>query len=230
MYKSKNVTALILAAGMGKRMGAGKNKVFLNIGKKSILFLTAEKFFNNEYVDSLIVAAAKNEIDEVGKIISGAANDKPFRVIEGGADRQGSSFSAVQAAPDGILLIHDGARPFVSNEIINNVIECTGQFGAAAPGVLVTDTVKKAPGGIIERTVSREELYLIQTPQGFLKKDILSAHEAAARDKAAVTDDCMLLERMGRPVKIVSGSGDNIKLTVKSDLDAADEIARRMKL
>ena len=94
----------------------------------------------------------------------------------------------------------------------------------------MTDTVKKAPGGIIERTVSREELYLIQTPQGFLKKDILSAHEAAARDKASVTDDCMLLERMGRPVKIVSGSGDNIKLTVKSDLDAADEIARRMKL
>ncbi len=230
MYKSYTVTALILAAGMGKRMGAGKNKVFLNIGKKSILFLTAEKFFENEYVDSVIVAAAKDEISEVEKVISAAASGKPFRVTEGGADRQESSCRAVDAAPGGILLIHDGARPFVSGEIINSVIEGTAAYGAAAPGILVTDTVKKAPGGIIEKTVDREELYLIQTPQGFFKEDILSAHEAAKRDGVSVTDDCMLLERMKKTVKIVPGSPDNIKVTVRADLDAADDIIRRQGL
>lgn len=230
MYKSCTVTALILAAGMGKRMGAGKNKVLLNIGDTSILFLTAEKFFKNKYVDSVIAAASKSELAEVGSIIAGASGGKPFRVIEGGADRQESSYLAVKAADDGILLIHDGARPFVSGEIINSVIEETYACGAAAPGIPVTDTVKKAPGGIIEKTVDRGELYFIQTPQGFFKKDIYDAHEKARRDKFSATDDSMLLENMHKNVKIVPGSGDNIKVTVKSDLDTAGAIIRRQGL
>lgn len=230
MYKDLYVSALILAAGMGKRMGAGKNKVLLSIGNKNILFMTAERFFNNEYVDSVIVAAAKDEIQDVKKIVSAAANGKPFSIIEGGADRQESSERAVCASKDGIVLIHDGARPFVSDEIINSVIKNAEEFGAAAPGIAVTDTVKKAPGGIIEKTVNRDELYLIQTPQGFLKKDIAEAHEAAKKSGALVTDDCMLFERIGRPVKVVPGSDSNIKLTVKSDLDTAAAIIRRMGL
>lgn len=229
MYNGNYVTAVILAAGMGKRMGAGKNKLMLEIEGKNILFHTVSRFFENEFVDEVLVAAAEAEILEVEKIIFEASGGARFKVIKGGADRQESSRIAVCAAKDGIVLIHDGARPFVSDEIIKDVIENTEKYGAAAPGVKINDTVKKAPGGIIEKTVSREELYFIQTPQGFFKDGILKAHRKAAEDEIIVTDDCMLYEHIGLSVKITEGSKDNIKITVKEDMPLAEDILRRMK-
>ncbi len=229
MYKSAYVTAVLLAAGIGKRMCAGKNKVMLELGGKSVLAHTAERFFESPYIDEVVAAASTTELGEVEKILESVCGKKKFRVIEGGADRQESSYRAVSACADGIVLIHDGVRPFVNDEIINSVIENAEIYGAAAPGIRVTDTIKRVKDGMIEGTVSREELFRIQTPQGFIKSEILRAHLAAKEEGVSVTDDCMLMECMGVPVKITQGSADNIKLTVKEDMAFAEDILRRMR-
>lgn len=229
MYKSAYVTVALLAAGMGKRMCAGKNKVMLELCGKSVLEHTAERFFGNSYIDEVVAAASTTELEEVEKILASACGGKKFRVIEGGACRQESSYRAVSACADGIVLIHDGARPFVSGEIINSVIENAEIYGAAAPGIKVTDTIKRVKDGMIEGTVSRDELFRIQTPQGFIKSEILKAHLAAKKEGVSVTDDCMLMERIGIPIKITQGSVDNIKLTVKEDMAFAEDILRRMR-
>lgn len=230
MYQSHYVTALILAAGMGRRMNAGKNKLLLEISGKSVLSHTVSLFEENPFVDEIIIAAAKDELEEVRKISLPEAKYKPLKVIQGGRDRQESSYFAVKASPDGILLIHDGARAFTDEKIINDVIENTEKYGAAAPGIKVTDTVKKAVGGMIEKTVDREGLFLIQTPQGFIKDKILRAHEKAREENVRVTDDTMLLELTGDPVKITEGLKDNIKITVKEDILLAQSIIRKREI
>lgn len=227
MYQSNYVTALILAAGMGRRMEAGKNKLLLEISGKSVLSYTVELFAENPFVDEIIIAAAKNELEIVKEISLSAAKNSPVKIIEGGNDRQESSYLAVKAAPSGILLIHDGARAFTDEKIINDVIENTEKYGAAAPGITVTDTVKKAVDGMIEKTIDRESLFLIQTPQGFMKDKILKAHEKAREESISVTDDTMLLELTGEPVKITEGMKDNIKITVKEDILLAQNIIKK---
>lgn len=227
MYESHYVTALILAAGMGSRMKAGKNKILLDISGKSVLSYTVALFGENPLVDEIIIAASKNELETVRKISLAEAKNKPLKIIEGGRDRQESSYLAVREAEDGILLIHDGARAFTDEKIINDVIRNTEKYGAAAPGIKVTDTVKKALDGMIEKTVDREALFLIQTPQGFMRDKILKGHEKAREENISVTDDTMLLELTGEPVKITEGSVDNIKLTVKEDIYIAQNIIRK---
>lgn len=232
MYKNFKVTALILAAGMGQRMGAGKNKLLIEIMGKSVLAYTLESFDKNSYVDEIIIAAAKNETEEIKGIAASADLVKPCRVIAGGKNRQKSSENAVFAADDGIVLIHDGARALITDEIINSVIAGAEEFGAAAPGIGVTDTVKRVQNGIITETLNRDELCLIQTPQGFKTELIKAAHLKAIEDGFAATDDCALMERMGRSVKLTEGSADNIKLTFAKDMVRAEEIikARDRKL
>lgn len=226
MYKNFKITALILAAGMGKRMGAGKNKLLVEIMGKSVLAYTLECFDKNGYVDEIIIAAAENELEEIKHVAASSGLSKAYRVIVGGKNRQESSRIAVFVADDGIVLIHDGARALTGNEIINSVIAAAAQLGAAAPGIGVTDTVKRVNDGIITETINRDELCLIQTPQGFKTELIKEAHLKALEDGFDATDDCALMERMGRSVKLTEGSVDNIKLTFAKDLGRAEEIIK----
>lgn len=226
MYNEYKVSALILAAGMGRRMGVGVNKVLMKISGKSVLAYTVKCFDNNKYVDEILVAAAENETYEIEKTIAEARIKKPCRVIVGGKSRQESSYAAVREAQDGIVLIHDGARAFTENKIIDSVIENAAVYGAAAPGIGVTDTVKKIENGMITETLNRDELCLIQTPQGFKRNIILTAHEKAKRDGFFATDDAMLSEHAKIPVKLTEGSRENIKLTFKKDIFLAKEIIK----
>ncbi len=230
MYKNFKVTALILAAGMGKRMGAGKNKLLVEILGKSVLAYTLECFDKNGYVDEIIIAAAENELEEIKLIADSLGLDKAYKVIIGGKNRQDSSRIAVFAADDGIVLIHDGARALTENGIINSVIVAAAQFGAAAPGIGVTDTVKRVKDGIITETLNRDELCLIQTPQGFKTELIKEAHLKALEDGVAATDDCALMERMGRSVRLTEGAADNIKLTFAKDIGRVEEIVKAREL
>ncbi len=227
MYKSRLVTAVILAAGCGKRIGAGINKLLLEISGKSILSYTVKVFDKNPYVDHLLIVAAENEMEFVREIAEKEINEKTHSVIKGGKERSESSYLGVKEAKDGIVMIHDGARPFLSDDIILRVLDGVDSFGASAPGLLVTDTVKRVKDGFIEETVNREELVRIQTPQAFFRDGILKAHEEALKRGFSVTDDCMLFEKTGKKIKVVEGSEENIKITTGEDLMRAKELVRK---
>ncbi len=226
MYNSNYVTAVILAAGCGRRMGGIKNKLLLEISGKSILSYTINIFDKNPYVDHIIIVSAEKEMDFVTFLSENEIKEKSFSIIKGGKERRESSFFGVKAAKDGIVMIHDGARPFCSEAIIEETLKEAVIHGAAAPGVLVVDTMKRVSGGFIAETVKREELVRIQTPQVFFREDILKAHEEAIRLNLEVTDDTMLFENLKKKVKVVSGSEENIKITTPDDLKLAEEIIK----
>ncbi len=229
MYKDNLVTAVILAAGCGKRIGAGINKLLLEISGKSILSYTINFFDKNPFVDSIVLVCAENEMSFAKKLAENEITEKTFCIVKGGSERRDSSYLGIKAAKDGIVMIHDGARPFCDNRIIEETLKGTVEFGASAPGILVTDTVKRTENGFIKETVERESLVRIQTPQVFFKEDILKAHEKALELGIQVTDDCMLFEMLGKKVKVVEGSEENIKITTRSDLSRAKELIRNKK-
>lgn len=229
MYNGQIVTAVILAAGCGKRMNAGKNKLLLEISHQSILSYTIKCFDKAALVDELVLVSAPCE-EELVRNIAASVATKPFKVVIGGAERSDSSYNGVLASKEGIVLIHDGARAFCEERIINECVEAAEKYGAAAPGIAVTDTVKLVKNGFIKGTISRDSLTRIQTPQTFIRSEILNAHEKAKKDGVKVTDDCMLMENCGKDIFLVEGSPYNIKITVKEDLILSERIVKEMGL
>ena len=227
MYKDNLVTAVILAAGCGKRIGAGINKLLLEISGKSILSYTLNFFDKTPYVDHLVIVAKEDEMEFLSNLAKSEIKEKSYTVIKGGKERSESSYLGVKEAKDGIVMIHDGARPFLNDHIVSRVLEGVVSFGACAPGLFVTDTVKRVENGFIKETVKREDLVRIQTPQAFFKEEILSAHKEAKSCGFLVTDDCMLFEKLGKVIKVVEGSEENIKITTKEDLDRAKDIIKK---
>ena len=229
MYKDNFVTAVILAAGCGKRMNAGKNKLLLEILGKSILSYTAKCFDRASAIDEFVFVAAKGEEDFITEAVSPYIT-KPFKVVLGGKERSDSAYNGVLASKDGIVLIHDGARAFCDERIINDCIEATEKYGAAAPGIDVTDTIKTVENGFIKGTVDRSTLTRIQTPQTFMRNDLLKAYGKAKKEGIAVTDDCMVMENFGVNIFLVKGSPNNIKITTKEDLLTAEILAKEIVL
>lgn len=220
------VTALIVAGGKGKRMGAGINKVFLKLAEKEVIARTVEAFEQNTQIDEIVIVTGKSDMEAAENIL------KPFKkvknIAEGGAERQQSVYNGLKFVCGDIVLIHDGARALISQEEIDNVISDCKKYGAAAVGVSCKDTLKSSDNeGFISGTVDRSSTYMIQTPQAF-KKDIISElHEKAKNDALSVTDDCAIAEHYGVKVKITEGSYDNIKLTTPSDMAAGEIILRQ---
>ncbi len=226
MYKGCFVTALILAAGKSSRMNMKSNKLLLTIEGKSVLAYTVEIFDKNPLVDEIIVASSTETFEEIEKEINRTIKSTPFKIINGGKNRQESSYLAVKKAKEGIVLIHDGARPFVKKEMIDEVIEKTYEFGAACPALKITDSIKKAEGSFILKSVDRDNLVSVQTPQGFMREIILLSHEKAEKEGFWGTDDCSLLENAGYKVFLTGGSYDNIKLTFGEDVKRGEKIAK----
>ncbi len=210
------VDAVILAAGMGKRMDAGMNKMFLKLYEKEILYHTVKKFFSSDVIDKIIVVAKKDELDFCKRICSVFMSRTKF--VLGGKTRQESSYLGVCASDADFLLIHDGARPFITHEDIVAAAENTVRYGAAAVGCKCVDTLKRTADGFITETVDREEIIKIYTPQGFKRSLIKELHERAFEDKISVTDDSSICEHYGVRVKFVEGSPLNIKITSKADM------------
>lgn len=213
------VTAIIVAAGKGSRMGADKNKVFLTLLGRSILENTVEVFENCEVISSIVVVT--NDIAECEKLLSGFK--KVDSIVPGGITRQESVKNGLDKAVCDIAVIHDGARALIRNEEIIKAVNAAKQYGAAAVGVKCKDTLKQADeNGFITGTVDREFIYNIQTPQVFEYEKIKQIHSAAKVN--TFTDDCALAESFGMKIKIVDGSYDNIKITTPEDMVIAEKI------
>lgn len=219
------ITALIVAGGQGKRMGAGMNKVFLKLGAKAVLERTAEAFEKNSRIDEIVVVTRQEDIKAAKEILKSL---KKIAVIaESGAERQQSVYNGLRAASGDIVLIHDGARALISKAEIDAVIDDCVKYGAAALGVKCKDTLKSADeNGFISGTIDRNTSYQIQTPQAFKTAVILNLHEKAEKDGLSVTDDCAIAEHYGIKIKITEGSYNNIKLTTPEDMAVGEIILK----
>lgn len=215
MYEGNRVTAIITAAGSGKRMGTSVPKQFLLLGDKSILESAVEPFENAPFVDDILVVTGQDFVPLCQSLCG--KYHKVGTVLTGGRERQDSVKNALALVNEGYVLIHDGARPYITGEIIEKVLKSAVQNGAAVAAVPVKDTIRQAEGGD-SKTLSRETLYHVQTPQGFEASIIKKAFEKAYEDDFYGTDDAVLAERIGCKVAIVEGSYKNIKITTKEDL------------
>lgn len=208
---ANSVTAIIVAAGSSSRMGF--DKLFYKIGGMPVLAHSIRKFEQHPLVQQLVVVAGAN-IAQVQQLAEQCT--KPIVVVKGGATRGQSVQNGLQYAKGEFVAIHDGARPFVSAEIIEQTIRAAWEMGAAAPAVAVKDTIKVAQDGMVQQTPDRSTLYAVQTPQVFKKSLYIQAQQQVCDD--TVTDDCQLFERAGMPVKLTKGSYENYKITTPEDL------------
>ena len=214
------IAALIVAAGKGVRMGADMRKQYLPLGDRPILAHTIQAFAACRLIDQMVVAVPVDEIAFCREIINKVPLRVPVQWVVGGSRRQDSVCNGLDALTDeGIVLIHDGVRPLVTQMLIESCIEGAQRWDACIPVVAVTDTLKQidAQHKII-RTVSREGLGMAQTPQGFRISLIKKAHNQARRNGWEATDDASLIERTGGSVHAISGSPVNIKITTPEDL------------
>ena len=223
--------AIIPAGGSGRRMGSGVPKQYLLLGGIPVLVHTLQVFQSSPVVDEIFLVVPEGDIPEVRNAIVGRYNlFKVSLIVAGGAERQDSVRNALAHLREehGIVLVHDGVRSFVSGELIQRVVAAAEADGAVAVGVQVKDSVKEVnSAGWVIKTVTREGLWLTQTPQAFRKPLILAAYERAAADGFCGTDDASLVERMGVPVRMIPGDYDNIKVTTPEDLTLGEAIIRR---
>ena len=214
------VSAIILAGGKGKRMGKDISKQFILVKDKPIIYYTIKKFSDCKLIDEIILVLPKDEIEYCKKEVLEKYSLKVDKIIEGGKERQDSVYNGLKALKNtDIVLIHDGARPKVSEKIILEGIENAKKYGAAAPGVMPKDTIKvKDELSFSKETLKRESLIAIQTPQVFKKDIIVKCHERVREDNISVTDDTMVVEKYGYKVYLYDGDYTNIKVTTPEDL------------
>lgn len=217
----EKVGVVIVAAGRGTRMGTAESKQFLPIGGKPILFHTLEAFQRMACVDHIVVVVGEQDVDRCRTAASQHAWTKITDVVSGGAERQHSVYKGLLCLePDTEwVMVHDGVRPFVTESEVLDCLQAARQSGAAVLAVPVKDTIKQVDAdGFIVATPDRNGLWAIQTPQIFRLAELKEAHEAAMRDGFLGTDDAMLVERMGKRVRIAKGRYTNIKITTPEDL------------
>lgn len=217
--------AIILAAGTGSRMRAGQNKAFMKLLGREMLLHTVDAFEKSEVTDNIVVVTGAEDVQRCKKLLG--KTKKPVTVTEGGRTRQESSFMGVKKAKSEVVIIHDGARPLIAPEEIDEAAKTAEKYGAAAVGSPCIDTMKRCEGTSIVETVDREGLYKIYTPQCFNRNRLLELHEDAAQKGVSVTDDCALYEWGGEDIKIVVGSSLNIKLTTPEDIYIAEAILQK---
>lgn len=225
------VTAIFPAAGSSTRMGGGINKNLLKLAGEPILIRTLKTFSQIERVNFLIVAVAEHEIETVEKLLSAEKNLKSWRVTIGGSERQYSIANALKLLPDDaeIILVHDAARPLISVQTINEVIDAVEKFGGAIAAVPAKDTIKIVDAeGFVKYTPPRREMAVVQTPQGFKREILLRAYDKAAEENFLGTDDSSLVERLGVRIKVVTSSYENIKVTTPEDIHVAETILKNL--
>lgn len=212
-------TVVLPAAGSGKRMKADKNKLLLELFDKPIFIYTLEVFQRDPNCEAIWLAVKEEERSLMEDFVKeyGITKVKGFAV--GGVERQDSVRACLEMIPAcDVVLVHDAARPFIEAEVILHLAKEATASGAAIAGVRVKDTIKKAESGFITETIERERLWMIQTPQAFRYSLIKEAAAAAYEAGFLGTDEAMLVERLGHPVKIVESNYENVKMTTPDDL------------
>ncbi len=207
------------AAGSGKRMGAGQNKLFLQLAGKPILVHTLLVFEQDSNCTGIWLAVKDEEREMIQALLGEHRITKVKGLPTGGQERQHSVHSCIKEMKNvGIVLVHDAARPFITEPIIKQLAETAFFQGAAIAGVRVKDTMKVVRDGIIEETIDRELLWSIQTPQAFRFDLLAEAEDVAEKVGFLGTDEAMLVERLGHKIHVVESSYENVKMTTKEDL------------
>lgn len=233
MKKLENllISSVIVAAGKGSRMNLDMNKQYIEISGIPVIARTLSVFNDCKLIDEIVLVV--NECDIVyckRNIVDNYGFFKVKAIVAGGKERQHSVYNGLQQVNKNtdIVLIHDGARPFIREDSLIESIHAANDFGAAGVAVRIKDTVKRTDEqGFVLKTVDRSNLWAIQTPQVFNYNLIMEAHRKAEEDGFLGTDDTVLVERLGRKVKLVEGSYDNIKITTQEDLITAEAIANK---
>lgn len=236
----KRCTAILLAAGCGRRMGSEVAKQYMLLNDKPVIWYGLQAFENSVIIDDVMLVTGKDEIGYVQEeIVNRYGFSKVVSVVAGGAERYLSVANALffmekgnlpVPNTDGYVFIHDGARPLVTEQIITDTYEAAKEFGACCAAVPVKDTIKVADAnGFVEQTPDRSRLYAVQTPQVFSVPLVMEAYHKLAIEDAAlkqagvqITDDAMVVETMLKhPVKLVEASYENIKITTPEDMEVA---------
>ena len=219
--------AVIVAAGNASRMG-GIDKVMADLSGEPMIVRTVRTFQNCDAVKEIVIVTRSDLVKRITDLCAGFT--KVTAVVAGGADRPESVRNGIRVLSKKVKLVavHDGARPLVTNAVIDRTVRAAHTYGAAAPGVPVKDTVKIVRGGMVESTPDRSALQAIQTPQVFDLDLLTGALEKAKKDNAPITDDCSAVERIGMSVKVVEGDERNIKVTTPMDLKIAQQLLEEM--
>ncbi|MEL4105942.1 2-C-methyl-D-erythritol 4-phosphate cytidylyltransferase [Oscillospiraceae bacterium WX1] len=217
--------AVVAAAGSSTRMD-GRNKLFVELDGKPVLVWTLLALDSCDAIDDIVVVTRKPDIDAVAVLCRAHHIKKIFKVVAGGESRQESVYRGALEVPEDtqLIAVHDGARPFVTEMVIQSAVSAAAQYGAAAPSVPVVSTVKEAKNGTVIRTLDRSTLFEIQTPQVFDAAILKGALHHALEKGITVTDDCMAVESLGYPVHLTPGARENIKLTTAADIAFANAI------
>lgn len=224
-----HVTAIVPAAGGGSRMAVGLPKQYLPVAGIPLLTRTLQALWASGCLDGLVLVVPPGHEERCRREILDPFGLSADAVVPGGEDRQASVYAGLlhTSAGTDLILVHDGARPFVTPPVIRAAVSAAADAGAAVVAVRVTDTIKVAdPDGWLVETPERGRLWAAQTPQVFRADLLREAHARALRDGFRTTDDSALVERLGHPVRLVPGSPENLKVTTAADLALADQIVR----
>jgi 2-C-methyl-D-erythritol 4-phosphate cytidylyltransferase len=225
------VTALVPAAGMGKRMGKAVAKQFLPLGDKPMLAHTLLVFQRSPEIDEIIPILSEEDMEScLRDVIEAFHLTKVKTLVVGGKERQDSVYNGIRKLEKdaAIILVHDGVRPFVTHEMIRECVEFARKGECVAVGVPLKDTIKQVDDkGIVQQTLERSRLWAIQTPQAFPAKVLRKAYDESYKNNVFGTDDATLVERAGNKVRVLMGSYENIKITTPEDLVLAEEILKR---
>jgi len=222
--------AIVAAGGVGRRLGFATEKPFVPLRGKPIIFYCLHTLESSSVIDDIVVAVEKSCISRLSNLVRKFSLKKVTRVVAGGRDRFHSvrNCLAIVDTSYEVVLVHDAARPFLTRVIIKETVAAARRYGASLASVPEKDTVKVAEnGGFVRRTIDRSTLWRAQTPQAFKRSIIVNAYRNAPKDGRGITDDAMLVERLRKRVKIISGTYNNIKITTKDDLRLADAYLRR---
>ena len=221
------VTAIVPAAGKGKRLGCQLNKPFFLLEGKPLLTYSLLTLEASSFIDDLILIVEESKIPEARKLVRKYCISKVKEIVAGGKSRQDSVALGLRKINSlcELVLIHDGSRPFLTEELIRRVTLAAKRYGAAVVGLPISDTIKELKNSFfIKSTKDRESFWTVQTPQAFRTQIIQKAYFRAKKDHFLGTDSASLVERIGIPVKIVKGDPYNIKITTKNDLLLARKI------
>jgi 2-C-methyl-D-erythritol 4-phosphate cytidylyltransferase len=223
------VSAILVAAGKGVRMGPGVDKLFLEVAGRPVIAHTWARFDAASCVDEIVLVVREGMEDAFSDLASRYGLGKPYRIVPGGVERQDSVWNGLQAVSPAceVVAIQDGARPCTSENLIAATIASARVMGAAVAAQPVTDTIKESENGkLVGRTLDRARLWAVQTPQTF-RLDVIRRALTAVRERGLhVTDDTAACELIGQPVELVSGTAPNPKVTVAADLPYIEMLLR----
>lgn len=220
----KGCTAVIVAAGTAQRM-QGIDKMLTELGGVPLLLRTVRALAVSERIDEIVIVTREALLSQVRTL---CCEEKKLRcVVCGGDNRAASVLCGLEAVKTDLVAVHDGARPLVTAEVIDEAVKAAEAYGAAAPAVAVHDTIKIARDGMVEQTPDRSTLFAVQTPQVFYTETLRQALLSAMEQGIPLTDDCSAMEAAGHPVHLTAGSEENLKITVPSDLILAEAILKR---